>query len=110
MNKILGIMATFPQREEVLKKTLPAICKQVHILKLVLNEFSEVPLWLSEYGNVEPILPPEDLKDVGKFYPERDADWIVMFDDDILYPDDYVSKSLNSIGDLAGVFGYHGTI
>ena len=108
-----GYMASFPRRFEVMKDTLPQAAKQVTTLHLVLNEVSCAPSWVSDIENVKVYFPERDLKDVGKFFVDwSDADWVVMFDDDIIYPDDYVCASLKEIDRLAfsrSIYGYHGT-
>ena len=112
--RIIGVMATFPARLEVLKTTLPRAASLVDRLRLVMNEMTEIPDWINDNPNVEACLPKEDLKDVGKFLPTTTGfDWVFMFDDDILYPEDYVTQSLRAIEELDSprtLFGFHGTI
>lgn len=91
-----------------------AIAPQVDRLNVVLNEYGEAPPALANHSNVVVLLPPEDLKDTGKFLPETsEKDWVFLIDDDIAYPTDYVSRSLRraqSFDDGATIFGYHGSI
>ncbi len=107
-------MATFPDRRSVLKQALQSIARQVDRVYLVLNDYTEVPDEIAAIGNVEPILPPEDLKDVGKFLPEVQPDDLVFLtDDDIQYEPGYVER-LMTAGEALGlervVVGYHGSI
>ncbi len=61
---------------------------------------------------MNPVIPEQDTKDCGKFLVSHDdADLVFLLDDDILYPSDYVARSLAAIEPLAetgAVFGHHG--
>ena len=107
-------MATYPRRRETLAQSVASIASQVDRVFLVLNQFSEIPPEIAAIGNVEPIIPDEDLKDLGKFLPVPKADDLVFLtDDDLLYPPDYVRSTLAAaerIGLGDAVFGYHGSI
>lgn len=107
-------MATFPDRLSVLPQAVSSIASQVDRVYLVLNDYTEVPEEIAGISNVEPILPPEDLKDVGKFLPQAGPDDLVFLaDDDIQYEPGYV-EGLLTAGETLGldrvVVGYHGSI
>lgn len=107
-------MATFPDRLSVLPQAVGSIAAQVDRVYLVLNDYAEVPGEIAAIGNVEPIIPETDLKDVGKFLPEAAPDDLVFLaDDDIHYEPGYV-QALVSAGEALGldraVVGYHGSI
>ncbi|NNF24560.1 MAG: hypothetical protein HKN63_07125 [Rhodobacteraceae bacterium] len=106
-------MATFPARRAILERAVARIAPQVEKLCVVLNEYDEVPQELAQFDNVEPIIPDEDLKDVGKFLPEvAPNDRVFLVDDDIAYPDNYMRRSLRlarGMGFQRRVFGYHGS-
>lgn len=110
---IAAAMATFPPRLPGLRRVLERIAGQVERLTLVLNEIAEIPAWLAEFRSVEPVLPARDLKDTGKFAgnPAPD-DWIFTLDDDILYPPDYVTRTLAQMEAHRGraMGGYHGSL
>lgn len=107
-------MATYPARELIIETTVPQIAKQVDKLTLCLNEFKTVPEFLKKLPNVEPIIPTEDFKDVGKFISKyHDNDDVFYVDDDIIYPDNYVSISMTKFKKyelLNPIIGYHGVI
>lgn len=107
-------MATFPVRSDVLQRAVADISAQVDCLFLVLNEYHEIPEFIADNPRIKAIIPDVDLKDVGKFYFEPAHDDIVFFvDDDVKYPDDYVSRSLalaEQVGLKKNVFGYHCSI
>jgi len=111
---IYGNMATYPKRADTIEEVVNRIAPQLDILRVVLNEFEDVPP--GNYpDNVEFLFPEEDLKDVGKFYPETkdDASFIFLLDDDILYPSNYVERTLEMAKRYdkeATIFGYHASI
>lgn len=106
-------MATFPLRLPILGAAIERLACQVDKLTVILNEFEKVPDGLGVYENVEFHIPEVDLKDVGKFLPEvDDDDYVFLVDDDIIYPPNYVSRSIRlakKLGFASNVFGYHGS-
>ena len=121
-NESLGAMpvvhaglASIPSREESLKTVVSRISPQVEILHIFLNEYDDTPDWLKSYSNVLIYTSSEFglLGDAGKFFggitcKDRQFDYYITVDDDILYPDDYaavlVAKSI-SLGCPVGVHG-----
>jgi hypothetical protein len=111
---IVGTLATFPARRAHLAVAVAALAPQLDRLFVVLNEYTDSLPELNEFGNVEQIIPPHDLKDTGKFYPDMtDAEWVFTLDDDILYPPDYVTATLAkmaALGKRRVMGGYHGSV
>lgn len=105
-------MASFPPRIGNLALSIPTVSRQVDKLYLILNQFNEVPSSLSLPSNVEVILPPDDLKDTGKFVVHvQSDDFIFLCDDDILYPNNYVinmKSKLSQYEQLNAIIGVHG--
>ena len=110
---IVANLATYPPRLPNLNKVVDTLSAQVDRLNIVLNEFHEVPVELRRYSNVVPIIPEEDTKDVGKFLPAVEGDdTVLLVDDDILYPKDFVEETVrrfSSLGDDNFVASYHGS-
>jgi hypothetical protein len=107
-------IATYPPRLQMLEQALATITPQVDQVFLCLNEYREIPRFLASYPTVNPWIPDEDLKDVGKFAcPVGADDLVVMADDDLLYHPAHVTD-LRRAGDVKGldqvVVGLHGTI
>lgn len=89
---IVANMATFPPRAENLPQVVDRILPQVDRLNIVFNEYDSVPDQCRNRPGLCPIIPEEDTKDVGKFYPDvSDADYVFLIDDDVDYPKDYVT-------------------
>lgn len=107
-------IATYPPRLQMLEQALASIAPQVDQVFLCLNEFAEIPAFLTAFKTVTPWIPDQDLKDVGKFAVEvATDDLVVMADDDLLYHPTHVT-TLRRIGEDLDldrvVVGLHGTI
>lgn len=118
---IVGKIASYPAREGVLKKSIKKILDQVERLELYLNDYSTIPEWLTKISPKLKIYLGRDCKgnlgDKGKFYNiekytmSKNKHLIFTFDDDILYPKNYVkymSDVLNCYNYkcCVGVHGY----
>lgn len=111
--KIIANMATYPPRRASMIAAARTIAPQVTTLNIVLNEYSEKTEELKSVSNITQHLPPYDTKDTGKFLPDiDDADYVLLVDDDIDFPDDLVECMLAEQRDkgINSVIGYHGTI
>jgi len=92
---IVGMLATYPPRSATLRAAVASVAPQLDRLVLVLNDHDRVPDWLAGHPNVTPLIPETDTKDTGKYLaPPEGARWLFTLDDDILYPPDYVARSL----------------
>ena len=111
---IIANLATYPPRASNLLRAIAAIAPQVDRLNVVLNQYETAPEGLRIAPNVELILPEEDTKDVGKFYPDTGgADYVFLVDDDIIYPQDFVIRTvaaLKALGPSGYMAGYHGSL
>jgi len=110
---IVANVATYPLRKKRLSEVIGRLSNQVDKINLVLNEFNEPLAELLEFGNVEQIIPDHDTKDAGKFYPDiSDAEYVFSLDDDILFPADFVEKTLRQVHDLGPktLAGYHASL
>lgn len=109
---IVANLATYPPRRDSVIDVVRRVAPQVDQLNLVLNEYDTQIEELTNLLNVRQIIPHEDLKDVGKFFPDVSrACYVVLIDDDLLYPDDYVAQSIDSLSHInnsRAIFGYHG--
>lgn len=93
-------------------QAVESLLPQVDRLCLCLNGYDRVPEALADHAKVEALIPETDLKDAGKFAFAAGADDIVFTaDDDIIYPPDYVARTLRGFDEVdpAGdVLGYLG--
>lgn len=107
-------LATYPPRHASMLDVVRALAPQLDRLNVVLNEYEQVPQDLDAFSNVVGILPEHDTKDAGKFLPDvSDADYVFLVDDDLIYPDDYVARTIASfeaLGPSGFVGAYHGSL
>jgi hypothetical protein len=113
---IVGNLVTFPARGATLEGQIARILPQVDRLNICFNQYRELPRFLERMPKVYAVVPSHDLKAIGKYYFQAGRDDLVfLFDDDLPYPPDYVSRTidlrewvLRNIHPDA-VVGYHGS-
>ncbi len=109
--KIANI-ATYPAREGNRFESISSIARQVDLINITLNDYTKVPRDLRGIKNAKFYFPDADLKDVGKFAFNVDAeDDVFLCDDDIIYPQDYVTWMMNTRAEIGSdeiVLGVHG--
>jgi len=105
-------MATFPARAGIFRRVVDAVLPQVDRMVIVFNEMDEVPADIEASERIEAITTDRDTKDLGRFFMQPEPhDIVFLLDDDILYPSDYVARSIEratEIGWDGNVFGYLG--
>lgn len=102
-HRVTANIATHPPRFESLLRTLESIDGQFDEIRIYLNGYVSVPRELERYSTY---IGP-DLTDNGKFaWCESPGEYYFTLDDDIIYPSDYVSRTLPLIG--GRVVSYHG--
>lgn len=107
---IVANLATYPPRRESLLPVVEALSAQVAQINLVLNEYDDIPAELAPFKNVNPIMPHEDTKDAGKFYPEASGTYTLLCDDDLVFPADFISKTkdrFEAMENHRALSGYH---
>lgn len=111
--RVTGNIATMPSRERQLKEMLSSIEGQFDEVRVCLNGYASVPHWLRMRHNVTPIIPPHDLTDNGKYYALDQIDEHEIYftlDDDIVYPPDYVPRTLANLDKYGCIITYHGRL
>jgi hypothetical protein len=103
-------MATIPGRERACLEALESLAGQVDEIHLALNQYAALPDWLPP--GVDGVLT--DGGDEEKFRACPHLDPEVLFfscDDDLVYPPDYVSRTLARAPRPTGeILTYHGRI
>ncbi len=111
---VVAIIASYPPRSKDLRLAVSSLAHQVDRVHLVLNEYASLPPLEDFPANVQITLPPEDLKDTGKFAIQVDPDDVCLLcDDDITYPPDYADRMCAALAAHAAsraVLGLHGVI
>jgi hypothetical protein len=92
----IGGLATLPSRAATLARVVEAVLPQVDRLYLYFDRCLSVPAGFAGHPKIEPVLPAQvgDLAGAGKFAGlvlHPGACRYFGFDDDILYPPDYVA-------------------
>ena len=105
-------LASIPEREGSLQRTLKSLAPQADKIALSLNEYAQVPSWLARFPNVEATIRSENLGDAEKFAAVDEWDGVVCTcDDDILYPSDYVARILEGLEKWPGrAVSFHGGV
>ncbi|MEO8863091.1 MAG: hypothetical protein ABI354_02095 [Candidatus Saccharimonadales bacterium] len=113
---IVAALASMPERLPYLEEVVDAIRPQVDVLRVYLNNFDAIPSFLSEEEGRLSSAAAGDLGDSGKFYwfDEREDTshtHYLTLDDDLGYPDDYVSSLVREFDARSGsaIIGVHGS-
>lgn len=107
-------LASVPERERELKKTVQSLLPQVHKLRVYLNGYANVPRFL-EHDRIEVARSQThgDLGDAGKFFWSSTFDgYHFSCDDDLVYPPNYVSTLVSYLQrfDHQVAVGVHGAM
>ena len=107
--------ATYPPREKALIKAVESIIDQVDEVRIHFNEYTlqQIPL---HFLNMEKVFccVGDNLTDNGKFAPlsnfefDTSKEYYFSCDDDIIYPSDYVEKTVANIKRYGIIVTYHG--
>lgn len=101
--RVTANIATQPKRFLNLLMTLDSIKGQFDEIRIYLNGYKEVPEELKSYTT----FIGKDLTDNGKmFWSNNENEYYFSIDDDIIYPEDYVEKTIPHIKNR--IVTYHG--
>jgi hypothetical protein len=90
-----ALIASIPEREQMLQKTVESLRPQVDKVYVTLNGYDHIPDFLT---GCEVIQLDNSKGDAGKFYfAERLKGYIFTCDDDLIYPPDYVQFMINGL-------------
>jgi hypothetical protein len=89
---IYAFTASLPDRVNTLKKSVYSIIDQVDHIQVVLNNYTYVPDFLN-HPKITVVRHDNSLEDGSRFINiEKRSGYILVFDDDIEYPKDYVKR------------------
>lgn len=104
-------IATYPPRLTALPDTIESLHDQVDCIHVCLNEYRQVPAVLQRYSKVICTIPERNLSDLGKFLQlPKSNGYFLTCDDDLLYPHDYVTKTITQLRKHGGVVSYLGRV
>lgn len=94
------LMASFPYRKKWMLQCIERLMPQCDNFYLWLNEYKEIPEELKKYdqNKLHITLGDVNLKENGRYIflnkPELQEDYCFICDDDIVWPEDYVKRTL----------------
>ncbi len=107
---VIGHLATIPSREEQLPRVVDSVLGQVDELHVYLDGHSLEPACL-DHPRIQVHLPRIPLLgDAGKFLGCEKKGYHLHFDDDLVYPTDYVARMIRHVErhDRCAVVSAHG--
>ena len=113
----IGGMATMPSRAHTIGTVLASILPQLDRLFVFFDKYEDAPHAFTSHPKVVPLTPPRfgDLAGSGKFLGiqlHHDPCLYFCFDDDILYPPDYVEVLTHALyrHRLQAAVGFHAAL
>lgn len=109
-------IASIPQREKSLKKTIDSIIHQVDKIGVFLDKYDRTPEFLKNNPKITFKHSGDfdrEIGDAGKFYwVDNHEGFYFTCDDDLIYPIDYVERIKKRItsNDYPIVVGWHGSV
>ena len=104
-------IASISTREESLKRVIQSMYNQVDAIFIALNDYKEVPAWLSKYPKAQGVLLDNQLKDTAKFLFIHEIEGLcLVWDDDLCMPNFCVRYLELGLKKYGGVVGLHGKV
>ncbi len=106
---VTALIASIPDREKALEKTVESLRHQVDQVCVTLNDYDHVPEFLFD---CKTIILDNSMGDAGKFYfAEKCEGYLLTCDDDLIYPSGYVDKMIKGLEKHPGcVVTLHGRV
>ena len=101
-----AMIASIPDRENMLRKTVESLRPQVDHIRVALNDYDHVPDFLSKG---EFIILNNEKGDAGKFYfADKLSGYLFSCDDDLIYPPNYISYMIAGVDKYRSACTLHG--
>lgn len=101
---ITAQLASVPNRATSLERTVGTLINQVDMLFVALNNYKEVPSFLTGNMKIVYALMDNSLGDAAKFYDvDQRNGYVLTCDDDLAYPEGYASYMVNGIKQHGGI-------
>ena len=111
---ISASIATIPNRQALLERVVRSLLPQVDRLNVYLNDYDRVPGFLQHAKIITELSSTHgNRSDAGKFFwTDLPHGYVLTCDDDIIYPSDYVDRTIAAIEryQRRAVVGYHGIL
>ncbi len=101
---ITAQIASLPERADTLEKTVDSLIDQVDMVFVALNNYEKVPSFLENNRKIVSILMDNTLGASAKFYDaDKRSGYVFTCDDDLVYPQGYVSYMIDAIKRHGGI-------
>lgn len=102
----VALIASIPEREKMLEKTVQSLRGQVDELRVSLNEYQHIPRFLNKK---EVVLLDNSKGDAAKFYfADKFKGYIFTCDDDLIYPVGYTDYLIEAVKRYNCICTLHG--
>lgn len=106
---VTACLASIPMREAALSKTVASLIDQVDALKIHLNGYTSIPLFLNN-PKIEVVLGDNSRGDNSKFHwIDALNGYVFTCDDDLLYPPNYIQQMQRGIDAYRCLVGASGS-
>jgi len=106
---VTACLASIPTREAALSKTVSSLINQVDSLKVHLNGYASIPLFLN-HPKIEVVLGDNSRGDNSKFHwIDFLSGYVFTCDDDLLYPPNYIRQMQSGIDAYRCLVGASGS-
>lgn len=105
-------MATYPARENILPMAVNSLINQVDRMNVMLNAYDHIPE-CCKHPKIQTQILDNAMTDGAKFFGiENVKGYVFTVDDDIIYPPDYIQKSIEAIEkyNRKYIITYHGRV
>ena len=103
-------IASIPDRERLLFKTVESLYNQCDVINIFLNGYDSIPEGLKR-DRINCLILDNSTGDAAKFYGvENLKGYIFTCDDDIIYPPTYVADTIEAIKKNKALVTYHGKL
>ena len=100
------LIASIPEREQMLKKTVNSLKNQVDYIFVALNNYDHIPVFLKDDIYT---LTNNKLGDAERYYDMVNCiGYLFGCDDDLIYPSNYVNTMINAVDKYNCVCSLHG--
>lgn len=104
----IAMIASIPEREKMLEKTVDSLRPQVDEIRVALNSYSHIPKFLNK---AEVVMLDNEKGDAGKHYFADQFDgYLLTCDDDLIYPPGYVDKMIAGVEKYQCACSLHGRV
>src|SRR5262245_22541643 len=86
--RVTALMATIPSRAHIVERAISSIYPQVDELRVVFNDYEDIPGWAEGDEKIKPLLNRHDRHSSSSVWLHMDGvnGYVFVVDDDLVYP------------------------